>query len=47
VTGVRFAVPLRMGVALACVPAVQRALDAAGVARDAQQPAAPDSKETR
>jgi ribose 5-phosphate isomerase A len=39
VTSVRFAVPLRMGVALACVPAVQRALDAAGVARSADAPA--------
>ena len=41
VTGVRFAVPLRMGVALACVPAVQRALDAAGVARSADATTAP------
>jgi ribose 5-phosphate isomerase A len=31
VTGVRFAVPLRMGVALACVPLVQKLLDSAGV----------------
>ena len=40
VTGVRFAVPLRMGVAFACVPAVQRALDAAGLTRggDDEQP---------
>ena len=40
VTGVRFAVPLRMGVAFACVPAVQRALDAAGLTRsdDSEQP---------
>ena len=28
VTGVRFVVPIRMGVALACVPFVQRLLDA-------------------
>ena len=41
VTGVRFAVPLRMGVALACVPAVQRALDAASVVRSADAMAAP------
>jgi hypothetical protein len=35
VTGVRFAVPLRMGVALACVPLVQRALGKADSAGDA------------
>ena len=40
VTGVRFAVPIRMGVALACVPAVQRALDSAGVARGGDAAAA-------
>jgi ribose 5-phosphate isomerase A len=41
VTGVRFAVPLRMGVALACVPLVQKLLDSAGVSSGGGEAASP------